>query len=156
MSHLLSSQGDEVCQALHLLFLLKTETLYEEIVQFCRNLFFCFFFCRENIVNNYCKRSVGIAKDCQPLALWKVLEFLVTDTPANPNTYFSSLSVCAVSALIVSSLCLLLFFLWIVVFLLLFFFLQEQSLFSVSFVIFFQLVDLGIFPYCSVIFYVCE
>ena len=109
MSHLLSSQGDEVCQALHLLFLLKTETLYEEIVWFCRNLFFCFFFCRGNIVNNYCKRSVGIAKDCQPLALWKVLEFLVTDTPANPNTYFSSLSVCAVSALIVSSLCLLFF-----------------------------------------------
>ena len=32
MSHLLSSQGDEICQALHLLFLLKTETLYEEIV----------------------------------------------------------------------------------------------------------------------------
>ena len=109
MSHLFSSQGDEVCQALHLLFLLKTETLYEEIVWFCRNLFFCFFFCRGNIVNNYCKRSVGIAKDCQPLALWKVLEFLVTDTPANPNTYFSSLSVCAVSALIVSSLCLLFF-----------------------------------------------
>ena len=109
MSHLLSSQGDEVCQALHLLFLLKTETLYEEIVWFCRNLFFCFFFCRGNIVNNYCKRSVGIAKDCQPLALWKVLGFLVTDTPANPNTYFSSLSVCAVSALIVSSLCLLCF-----------------------------------------------
>ena len=109
MSHLLSSQGDEVCQALHLLFLLKTETLYEEIVWFCRNLFFCFFFCRGNIVNNYCKRSVGIAKDCQPLALWKVLEFLVTDTPADPNTYFSSLSVCAVSALIVSSLCLLFF-----------------------------------------------
>ena len=109
MSHLLSSQGDEVCQALHLLFLLKTETLYEEIVWFCRNLFFCFFFCRGNIVNNYCKRSVGIAKDCQPLALWKVLEFLVTDAPANPNTYFSSLSVCAVSALIVSSLCLLFF-----------------------------------------------
>ena len=109
MSHLLSSQGDEVCQALHLLFLLKTETLYEEIVWFCRNLFFCFFFCRGNIVSNYCKRSVGIAKDCQPLALWKVLEFLVTDTPANPNTYFSSLSVCAVSALIVSSLCLLFF-----------------------------------------------